>query len=390
MPMQNFDVAIIGGAISGSAVAWHLQRMEFGGSIALIERDTTFRRASTSLSLSGIRQQFSEVENIRLSMASLGMIREINAQSQTPRISLRENGYLVMATQEGLPILKANHLKQIAERSDVVFQDAAQLSQRFDWLNTDGVAAAVLGLSNEGWFDAAGLMQFFRAEVKSRGATMIGGAVSGITTKGGHASEITLTDGSRIAAGNVVIAAGPQSGDVAKLAGVDLPVEPRKRTVFSFKADFHLPSMPLVVDPAGIYVRPEGAGYVTGFSPPQEEDSRARDDDFDPNWNEFEDVLWPALAHRIPAFEAIKQAGAWAGHYDYNVLDQNAVIGPHPHIANLYFITGFSGHGVQQAPAAGRAVAEMIMFGEYRTIDCSAFSFTRILENRPFFELNVI
>ena len=174
------------------------------------------------------------------------------------------------------------------------------------------------------------------------------------------------------------------------MAGLALPVEPRKRNVFVFEARERIDDLPLTVDPSGVYVIREGSMYITGGAEPQDTDGPADPSDFEPQWELFEEVLWPVLATRIPAFEAIKMTRAWVGHYDYNTLDQNGVIGPHPEVANFLFANGFSGHGLQQAPAVGRAIAELIMHGGYRTIDCSAFGYERIAEGRPFRELNVI
>ena len=104
----------------------------------------------------------------------------------------------------------------------------------------------------------------------------------------------------------------------------------------------------------------------------------------------FDNILWPAFAHRVPAFERLKVTGSWAGHYDYNALDQNAVIGPDPQLPNLLYANGFSGHGLQHAAGVGRAIAELIVHGRYRALDLSVFGYERIVAKRPHFERNVI
>jgi glycine/D-amino acid oxidase-like deaminating enzyme len=389
--MAQADIVIIGGAIVGSSIAYFLREEGFAGRIALVERDPQFARSATTLSCASIRQQFSIAENIRLSQFTLGLFRDLETRfGADADIGFREKGYLILASAAGEAVLSQNHRVQAAEGADIVLDDAAALSRRFPWLSAEGIAAGAYGRSGEGWFDAHALLSLFRKALKERAVDFVQDSVIGIRTAGGKARGVTLAGGDTIDAAIVVNAAGPQAGEVAALAGLSLPVEPRKRSVFVFEARDRFDDMPLIVDPSGIYVRPEGAVYITGGAEPCETDAAADPDDFEPEWPYFEETIWPVLATRIPAFEAIKATRAWAGHYDYNTLDQNAVIGPHPEMANFLFCNGFSGHGLQQAPAAGRAVAELIVHGGYRTIDCSAFGYERIAEGRPFRELNVI
>jgi glycine/D-amino acid oxidase-like deaminating enzyme len=279
----------------------------------------------------------------------------------------------------------------MAEGADIVVEDADALARRFPWLSTEGISAGALGRTGEGWFDAHAYLQLFRRALRTRDVDFVTSSVAAIERVGNRVTGVLLEDGRTLGAGIVVNAAGTSAGRVSAMAGIPLPVEPRKRSVFVFEARERYADMPLIVDPSGIYVRPEGSVYITGGAEPHDGDAAAAAaDDFEPDWPLFEDVIWPALATRIPAFEAIKATRAWAGHYDYNTLDQNAIIGPHPDVSNFIFANGFSGHGLQQAPAVGRAVAELVMHGGYRTIDCSVFGFDRIAQGRPYRELNVI
>lgn len=390
MTRSNYDVVIIGGAVVGSAIAWFLKgELGFSGSVAVIERDPTYSRAATTLSAASIRQQFSTPENIRMSRFGLAFLAGLESRfGAESDVAFREAGYLLLASGAGRSVLEANHAVQRAEGADVVLLEPDALGRRFPWLSTDGVALGSLGLSGEGWFDAHALLQLLKSGARAAGADYIEGKVTAIDSATGHIEAVHLADGRRIACGTLVNAAGPQAGHVARLAGLVLPVGPRKRSVFVFRCREAVGAMPLMVDISGVWVRPEGDVYITGISPPETEDPETEELEVD--YPLFEEIIWPALAERVPAFEAIKMERAWAGHYDYNSLDQNAIIGPHPDMPNLIFANGFSGHGLQQAPAAGRAVAELIVLSRYDTLDLSIFGYDRIAARRPVRELAVI
>ncbi|MBB6409649.1 FAD-dependent oxidoreductase [Mesorhizobium sangaii] len=388
---MRYDIVIIGGAIVGSSIAYYLREEGFSGSIALVERDPQFAHAATTLSCASIRQQFSIPENIRLSQFTLKLFRRLKDEfGADADIGFHEGGYLILAGENGLPILKANHQAQIAEGADILLEDADALVRRFPWLSAEGITAGAYGRTGEGWFDAHAMLMLFRKALREKKVDFITADVTGIERQGQSVTSVSLDNGEKLEAGIVINAAGPNAGMVAAMAGLALPVEPRKRNVFVFEAREKYADMPLLVDPSGIWLRPEGSVYITAGAEPEEGDGPADPQDFDVDWPLFEEVIWPVLATRIPAFEAIKPTRAWAGHYDYNTLDQNAVIGPHPQVTNFLFANGFSGHGLQQAPAVGKALAELIVHGGYRTVDCSAFGYGRVAEGRAFRELNVI
>jgi len=389
--MARYDIVIIGGAIVGASTAYFLRKEGFSGSIALIERDPQFTHSATTLSAASIRQQFSIPENIRLSQFTLGLFRRLKEEfGADADIGFREGGYLILAGAEGLPILEANHRAQIAEGADIVLEDVAALTRRFSWLSGEEIAAGAYGLSGEGWFDAHAYLHLFRKALRTMNVDLITASVTAIARDGNRVTGVTLDNGEVLEAGTVVNAAGPNGGKVAAMAGIALPVEPRKRTVFVFESRDRFDDMPLTVDPGGVWWRPEGSVYITGGAEVEDGEQAADPADFEPEWGLFENEIWPVLATRVPAFEAIKMTRAWAGHYDYNTLDQNAVIGPHPEVQNFLFANGFSGHGLQQAPAVGKALAELVVHGGYRSIDCSAFGYERVAEGRAFRELNVI
>ncbi|WP_119390426.1 NAD(P)/FAD-dependent oxidoreductase [Taklimakanibacter lacteus] len=389
---MKYDVVIVGGGIVGSSAAYFLKKQGFTGSIALIERDTSYAKGCTARSCGGIRQQFSTPENIKLSRFGLNILRHLKEEfGPEADVSFREYGYLILASENGRTILEENHSVQIANGADNVLLDPEGLARQFPWLVTDGLALGCFGKSGEGWLDPYSLMSLFRKAAVAKGVALIQGEVASVRKVAGKAASLTLADGQEIICGSIVNAGGAGAGALARMAGIDLPVGPRKRYVYVLDcpgASEALHKAPLTVDISGIYFRPEGQQFICGLSPEEADEPREMDWEVDYGW--FEERIWERLAARVPAFEAIKVVNAWVGHYDYNALDQNAVIGPHPELSNFLFANGFSGHGLQQGPGAGNAIAELILHGSYRTIDLARFGFERIASKTPLFERNVI
>ena len=381
-PLQNgtdvaADVAIIGAGIVGASVAYWLKRLDPSVAVVLIERDRTFQLASSSLSASSIRQQFSQPLNIRMSQFGLAFLREMG-------IALEEKGYLYLGAAAPLRALNET---QRAHGADAVLLNPEEITERFPWLSVAGVEMGSLGISGEGWFDGPALHARVLKEARALGARLIDGEAVGFERgPAGRVHAITLADGARIACAHAVNAAGPWARALAAVAGVSLPVHARRRTVFVLSCPEELADCPLVIDPSGFWFRPEGRFFIAGTTPSPDED----DLPLDPNHAEFDEALWSRMAHRVPAFAALRVERAWAGYYEMNLFDANAIVGAHPSAPNLWFASGFSGHGMQQAPAAGRGVAELILRGGFETLDLTPFGFQRLLDGRPMPESMII
>jgi len=400
---KSYDVVIVGGAVMGSAAAYFLMaNPDFQGSLLIIERDPSFTYCSTSLSAASIRTHFSNDVNVKMSQFGLDFIRDFGnlmhiEGEEKPNLDFHEGGYLLLAgSDEQAQTLRENHQVQAECGADIVLWDAQELKQAFPHLNVDDLTLASYGRSGEGWFNNSGLMNGMRAKARALGADYLIDEVIALEKTSNRIQTVQLKSGEEISCGLLVNAAGPRAGDLAHMADIALPVEARKRTMFVFDAarspegtaQVNQGRLPLMVNPGGVWCRPEGKYFLCGYDP--DPDTAVEFDDFEPRHAEFENIIWPQLAERSVDFEAIKIVNYWAGHYDFNAFDQNAIIGRHSEMSNFYFINGFSGHGLQQAPAAGRGLAELILYNSYRSLDLSALSFDRIVANRPLFEKEII
>lgn len=387
-------IVIVGGAIMGSSLAWWLTELGHPASaITVVERDPTYAASGTAFTNSCIRQQFGNPLNIEISRFGVACIKAFPAMmgdDRVPPIHFHPFGYLYLAdTPKAEDRLRQMHAVQVQAGSGTLLMDPDDLARDFPFFDLEGIRLGSHGTRDEGYFDGTTMFDWWRRLARERGVTFLADTVTAIDTTGGQVRGVTCASGTRLGADRVVNAAGPRSAQVARMAGVDLPVEPRKRYTWVFEAARPLDrDLPLTIDPSGVHVRQDGGAYLAGATP--DHDPAVDPDDFAGAWDIWEDKVWPALAARIPAFEEIRVKQSWVGHYDYNTFDQNALIGPHAEVDGFYAMTGFSGHGLQQSPAMGRGVAELLATGSYQTLDLTPFSPNRIDAKMPFPETAVI
>ncbi|KAJ9454830.1 4-methylaminobutanoate oxidase (formaldehyde-forming) [Diplonema papillatum] len=416
---KSFDVVVLGGGVMGSSTAMWLAKTVPGIRVAVVERDPTYKSASSVLAAGGIRQQFSNRENILLSQESLRYYRQ---HVFGPSFPFKEFGYLTLSdTATGRQTLVENaEIQQSLGARTVLLDGGPSIQQRFPYVTDDFAArltAGTFGEADEGWFDPCMLLNHFRTEAKGAGVTYIHGAAVGLKKTdarrvGSVAVKGKAGEDLELVAGHVVNAMGGNAAPLAVDAGwAEHPVAPRKRYVFNVQAqdaEWHVSGkgavhrrfdaaaqtpLPLLVCPNCVWIRPDTHSFLCGVSPCRDSDPDVADDDLaiqddsDTLWFE---TVWPTLAESLSGFESVKLVNRWAGHYEYNKIDQNAIIGAHESCPNVLYINGFSGHGIQQSAAAGRAVCELIAHGSFQTLDLRKMSPNRFASGEFLFEKQVV
>ncbi|PYH37588.1 NAD(P)/FAD-dependent oxidoreductase [Aspergillus neoniger CBS 115656] len=374
---QHYDVVIVGGATSGSSIAWHLAATpDFKGSVLVVERDPSLEYSATKASNNCMRQQFATAINVQIAQYAADFVKRFGTEfPPDPRDvpftpSIRNFGYLYLSNSSKFT------------------------EQKYPFLYTDDLDSASLNVVDEGAFNAWGMVQWLRSTAQANGVEYIANEVIGAELEevGDRVRSIELRAGEQIVVGTLVNAAGTRAATVSNMAGIaDLPIEARRRYTYIFSVDESLTQdLPLTIDPSGVHLRSYGAkDYLVGC-PPIEPDTAVDVDDFSFAENVWEEKILPVITRRVPQFASARVTDSWVGHYEFNTFDHNAIVGPHSKVGNFLFCVGFWGHGSQQAPACGRGVAELIVYGRFQTLDLSVLSYERIIENRPLTERAVI
>lgn len=394
---KHYDVVIVGGAMYGSSVSWFLSsNPDFTGSVLVVERDNTYQACSSTHTNSCMRQQFSSELNVRISQYAADFVKNfrdyLGGEERVPNIILHSFGYMYLANNKPFAeVLCESQKVQAACGAGTKFMSAEDILRDYPFYNVDDIVAGNHNLVDEGYFDGATVFDWWRRLARENGVEYIENEVVSMAKNdsASRVTSVTLKSGETIACDTVVNASGPRAVLTSRMAGIDIPVEPRKRYTYIFDAEQPLDrDLPLTIDPSGVHMRTDGVYYMAGCPP--DDDSAVDYDDFIQDHSLWEEKVWPAIAHRIPQFEAIKLTNSWVGHYAFNVFDQNAILGAHNEVENFIFVNGFSGHGFQQSPAMGRGTSELIIYGAYRSLDLSPFNYDRIVRNEPFIEKAVI
>lgn len=387
---RSCDVIIVGGGIMGCAAAYNLKVNDSALKVAVVERDATYACASTTLSVANVRTQFSLKENILVSKYAGKFLEtfdeEMAVAGEKPAVNFRREGNLFLISAEQQAAARQSLHLQRSLGCQVEWWSGGDIRRRFPLYEPDSLAGATFG-PDDGHLDASAFLWGYRSKARSLGVAFIADEVVRIARDGGGVSGAALASGKTLSAGVVVNCAGAWAARLAKTVGIDLPVVPTKRQVFVLDTAVKPAApLPLTVLPSGLYFRSDTGGVILL--------GKSLADDpvgFDFSWDErrFVDHLWPELAAFVPAFDRLKVKHGWAGLYAVNTFDGNAILGEWPECKGLFLANGFSGHGLQQAPAVGRYLAELIL-GYPHKLDLSIFSPRRILENRPLSENGLV
>jgi glycine/D-amino acid oxidase-like deaminating enzyme len=385
-----YDIAIAGGGVIGSSIAYHLTKSGRAGRVAVVEPDASYEFASTPRSAGGIRRLFSLPENIQMSAFSLDFylkFEELTAVGgETTPLGFRRQGYLFLYPPDKVDVVRENYETQKKLSCPVHLYDRAGIERLFPSLRLADIAAGVHS-PEDGWMDPYNAVRGFRRKAQAQGAEYIADRVTAVDISGRRATAFQLAKGGRLEAKVLINAAGAWAGELCRGIGMPLPIEPLRRLAFYFEIREALEPLPLTKDLSGLFFRPEGKGYIAGV-PNMSEPVGIN---FDVDYEYFDRVVWPLLARRVPAFEALKVKRGWAGMYDQNRFDGNLIIGSwEGRVENFHVAVGFSGHGLQQAPAVGLAVSELVLDGRFSTIDLTRLKYRRIMDAAPLREVGII
>ena len=386
-----FDVIIIGGGIMGSSIAYHLANDGFPGRIAVFEKDPTYERASTTLSVGGIRRQFSTEVNIRVCQYSLSFYKEfgerMEVRGERPEIDFKPRGYLFLGNEKNWPLLVKHQAFQRSLGVETQLLNIEETLRIIPDLNTEDLVGSSFS-PGDGYMDPHSALQGFVKKAKHLGVHYINEEVMEILRKGDRLEGVKTRDGTIYLSSIMVNAAGPYAGEVGRMVGIEIPVAPVRRMVYLFKPPrlFEY-NLPLTIDTSGVYFLHEtGRQILTGKSRLEEPPGV----NFTWDRSYFNEVIWPLIAHRVPLFNELKLMSGWAGLYEINQSDSNGIIGNHPELSGFFMAVGFSGHGFQQAPAVGKAMSELIRLGRYETIDVSPLNYERVLTGKWVMEEEVV
>jgi glycine/D-amino acid oxidase-like deaminating enzyme len=384
------DVVIIGGGAIGCATAVFLRKAGVER-VCVLEPDPTYAKAATPMATGGCRRLFALPENIRMSQFSIeyykNFAEHVAVDGYAPDVQWKERGYLFIGGPQHADVLEANARVQEAEGVQIELLDRAAIAARYPWMRNDDLALGVLS-PQDGWLDPNSVLQGFRRKAQAMGVNFLRDRAVDLYVRNRRIVEIELASGTRVRGDHVVNAAGCWSASIAKLVGVDLPVNPMRRFEHYVELAHELPAdMPLIKDPDRLIIRPEGKGYAVGLV--KSDEPRGFNFEVEPSW--FQDVVWPACAARVKEFEELKLVREWAGLYDECELDGNMILG---HCEggpeNFLVACGFSGHGLMHAPAVGRGLAELMVAGRFESLDLKGMGHSRIVQRTPYPETGIL